>query len=29
MTPHQEAARAAHGLACVGNWEEVAHRPDE
>ena len=29
MTPHQEAARAAHGSACVGNWEEVAHRPDE
>ena len=29
MTPHQDAARAAHGSARVGNWEEVAHRPDE
>ncbi|MBN1146263.1 MAG: dimethylsulfoxide reductase subunit B [Anaerolineales bacterium] len=29
MTLHQDAARAAHEAARVGNWEEVASRPDE
>jgi anaerobic dimethyl sulfoxide reductase subunit B (iron-sulfur subunit) len=29
LTPHQDAARAAPGSARVGNWEEIASRPDE
>lgn len=29
MTPHQDAARAAHESARVGNWEEIGTRPDE
>jgi anaerobic dimethyl sulfoxide reductase subunit B (iron-sulfur subunit) len=28
MTPHQDAARAAHESARVGNWEEIGTRPD-